>query len=151
MCGLATQRALLFSLQVQVQTPIIFQPGHIGRILKNCVFVCFVLQLFSFMFLRPPLGCLFPQHTDSSQPVSYNKQHPLCWFWSPFLIIFLVILKRPFQSHSLGHEEMQIQTGREFQASEQNNLLAGQWVLRMEALGYSTYIRLRWHRAKCNR
>lgn len=59
MCALATQRALLFSLQVQVQTPIIFQPGHIGRILKNCVFVCFVLQLFSFMFLRPPRGVSF--------------------------------------------------------------------------------------------
>lgn len=109
---------------------------------EELCFCLFCSAAFQFYVFETPSGCLFPQHTDSSQPVSYNKQHPLCWFLSPFLIIFLVILKRPFQSHGLGHAEMQIQTGREFQAIEQKNLLAGQWVLRMEALGCSTYIRL---------
>ena len=57
----------------------------------------FALQLFSFMFLRPPpiptQGVSF-NHTltaHSRSPTVSNT--PVCRFWSLFLIIFLVILK----------------------------------------------------------
>lgn len=66
----------------------IFPPGYLERNLKKCISVCFAaFQLYVL---------------ETSQPVSYNKQHPCLPVLKFILIIFLVILKRPFQSHSLG-------------------------------------------------
>lgn len=56
----------------------IFPPGYIERNLKKCISVC--LAAFQLYVLEttphPYSGRLFQPHPNSSQLVSYNKQHP---------------------------------------------------------------------------